>query len=121
LSVFSGGFTLGAAEEVCAGDGVASDGMFDLISGLVDKSILVAEQGRAGGRFALLETMREYAARKLPITELKDLHLANANFFRSLVLDSFDEQWGPGEVVWLDRLEDEWPNIRSPMPSKPSP
>ena len=112
LSVFSGGFTLDAAEAVCAGNGVASNEMLDLVSGLVDKSLLVAEQGRAGGRFSLLETMREYAATKLPAAEEDDLLRAQANHFQRLVLDSFDELWGPSEVAWLDRLEDEWPNIR---------
>ena len=112
LSVFSGGFTLDAAEAICAGDDVASDRILDLVSGLVDKSLLVAEQGRAGGRFRLLETMREYAAAKLPTTEGDERRQAHADFFRRLVVDSFGELWGPGEVGWLDRLEDEWPNIR---------
>ncbi len=65
LSVFSGGFTLDAAAGVCVGDGVASDRMLDLVSGLVEKSLVLVEQGRAGGRFGLLDTMREYAASKL--------------------------------------------------------
>jgi len=111
LSVFSGGFTLAAAEAICARDGVASDRILDLVSGLVDKSLVVAEQGRAGGRFRLLETMREYAAAKLPTTEVDDLRQAHADYFRRLVVDSFGELWGPDEVAWLDRLEDEWPNI----------
>ena len=86
--------------------------MLDLVSGLVDKSLVVAEQGRAGGRFRLFETMREYAAAKLPTTEGDERRQAHADFFRRLVVDSFGESWGPGEVGWLDRLEDEWPNIR---------
>ena len=112
LSVFSGGFTLDAAEAICAQDGVASDRILHLVSGLVDKSLLVAEQGRAGGRFRLLETMREYAAAKLPTTEGDDLRQVHADYFRRLVVDSFDKLRGPDEVGWLDRLEDEWPNIR---------
>lgn len=112
LSVFSGGFTLDAAEAICAGNGVASDRILDLVSGLVDKSLVVADQGRAGGRLRLLETMREYAAAKLPATDVDARRQAHADYFRGLVVDSFDELWGPGEVGWLDRLEDEWPNIR---------
>jgi predicted ATPase len=112
LSVFSGGFTLDAAEGVGAGDGVAANRVLDLLSGLVDKSLLVVEQGRAGGRFALLETMREYAVTRLATTDEDELQRAHAGFFRQLVVSSFDEQWGPNEVAQLDRLEDEWPNIR---------
>jgi len=112
LSVFSGGFTLDAAEAVCVGDGVAADRVLDLLSGLVDKSLLVTEQGRAGGRFALLETMREYAAARLPASETEQVREAHAGYFQRLVIDSFDELWGPREGAWLDRLEDEWPNMR---------
>ncbi len=113
LSVFSGGFTLDAAESVCVGDGVASDRMLDLVSGLVDKSLVLAEQGRAGSRFGLLETMREYAASKLAANlEEDDLRRSHADYFRRLIVDSFHELWGPDEVAWLNRLEDEWPNIR---------
>ncbi len=112
LSVFSGGFTLDAAEGVGAGDGVAADRVLDLLSGLVDKSLLVTERGRAGGRFALLETMREYAVTRLATTDEDELQRAHAEFFRQLVVSSFDEQWGPNETAELDRLEDEWPNIR---------
>ena len=112
LSVFSGGFTLDAAEQVCVGDGVAADRMLDLVSGLVDKSLLVSEQGRAGGRFGLLETMREYAAAKLGDAEEEELRRVHADFFQRLVVDSFDDLWGPDDIAWLDRLEDEWPNVR---------
>ena len=113
LSVFSGGFTLDATEDVCAGDAVASDGMLDVVSGLVDKSLVLVEHGRAGGRFGLLETMREYAAAKLAATSEEDeRRQAHAGYFQRLVIDSFDELWGPREGAWLDRLEDEWPNMR---------
>jgi predicted ATPase/class 3 adenylate cyclase len=112
LSIFSGGFTLDAAEDVCAGDGVASDRMLDLVSGLVDKSLVLVEHGRAGGRFGLLETMREYAATKLPAEAEDERRRAHAGYFQQLVIDSFDELWGPSEAGWLDRLEDEWPNMR---------
>jgi len=112
LSVFSGGFTLDAAEGVGAGDGVAADRMLEILSGLVDKSLLVTERGRAGGRFSLLETMREYAVTRLATTDEDELQRAHAAFFRQLVINSFDEQWGPNEAAQLDRLEDEWPNIR---------
>jgi non-specific serine/threonine protein kinase len=113
LSVFSGGFTLDAIEAVCAGDGVASDRTLDLVSGLIDKSLVLVDHGRAGSRFSLLETMREYAAAKLAVTSEEDeRRQAHAGFYRRLAVDSFDELWGPREVGWLDRLEDEWPNMR---------
>jgi non-specific serine/threonine protein kinase len=45
LSVFAGGFTLDAAEKVCGGTGIIPDAVLDLVSGLVDKSLLIAYQG----------------------------------------------------------------------------
>jgi predicted ATPase/DNA-binding CsgD family transcriptional regulator len=54
LAVFSGGFTLDAATAVCGG-------VLDLLARLVDKSLVVAEDGR----YRLLETIREYAAARL--------------------------------------------------------
>jgi len=52
LSVFSGGWTLEAAETVCAGDGVDKGSVLELLSGLVDKSLVLAEE-REVQQFAL--------------------------------------------------------------------
>lgn len=68
LSVFAGGFTLAAAEAVCAGDGLERHHIFDLVAQLVDKSLVVADVDSGAdtvGRFTLLETVRTYAAGKL--------------------------------------------------------
>ena len=60
LSVFPGGWSLEAAEEVCSGDGVAKDDMLELLSHLVDKSLVVVEDDGAGGRrYRYLETVRQ--------------------------------------------------------------
>lgn len=63
LSVFSGGWTLKAAEEVCAGQPIARENVFSLLLLLVDKSLVVAKP--ENGRYHFLETMREYAQEKL--------------------------------------------------------
>ena len=56
LSVFAGGWTLGAAEAAGAGDGVEGEGVFDLLSGLVNKSLVVAEAtGEGTVRYRMLE------------------------------------------------------------------
>src|SRR4030095_15384011 len=61
LAVFAGGFTLEAAEEVCAGGAIARRQVVDLLARLVEKSLVVAE----GERFRLLDTVRQYAAERL--------------------------------------------------------
>src|SRR5207237_626919 len=62
LSVFAGGFDLGAAEEVCAGGVVDRRGVLDLLSALVAKSLVVAETDGTVARYRLLETVRHFAA-----------------------------------------------------------
>src|SRR3712207_4185239 len=66
LSVFAGGWTLEAAEAVGAGGGVEEDDVLDVLSGLVEKSMVVAESVEGGTvRYRLLEPIRQYAQEKL--------------------------------------------------------
>jgi predicted ATPase/class 3 adenylate cyclase len=73
LAVFVGGFSLEAAEEVCL-----TPGAFDLVFSLRDKSLLKADEQSGQTRYAMLETLREYAMEKLletgALTELSDRH-----------------------------------------------
>src|SRR5215203_1649399 len=62
LSVFAGGWTLEASEVVASGEGVAEREVLDLLSGLVEKSLVVAKESDEGGvRYRLLEPIRQYA------------------------------------------------------------
>ena len=65
LSVFAGGTTLTAAEEVCAGDGVEVDDVADVVFRLVDKSLLTSTPGPADARYSMLQTLVEYARERL--------------------------------------------------------
>jgi predicted ATPase/two-component SAPR family response regulator len=65
LSVFRAGFTLDAAEAVAAGDGIASGDVLDLVSLLLDRSLLVMREHNGSARYHLLETMRQYARQRL--------------------------------------------------------
>jgi predicted ATPase/DNA-binding SARP family transcriptional activator len=113
LSVFAGGWTLEAAESVCAGNSLESDQILDLLLHLVDKSLVVAETQGTESRYHMLETIRQYAREKLWAAGEGDLmrqrHLA---YFVDLAeraepnLRSFDM------VMWVDRLEAELDNIR---------
>ncbi|MGY5124225.1 ATP-binding protein [Streptomyces nigrescens] len=60
LSVFRGGFDLEAAEEVCTDDGLSQGEILDVVTGLVDKSILIREDHRDHVRLRMLETIRHY-------------------------------------------------------------
>ena len=61
LSVFAGGFDLSAAEAVCGAEPLESDDVIDLLSSLVEKSLVMVDQGEGISRYGLLETIREFA------------------------------------------------------------
>jgi predicted ATPase/class 3 adenylate cyclase len=65
LSVFAGGFDLAAAESVCGAEPLASEDVIDLLSSLVEKSLVMVEQGEGVSRYGLLETIREFAREHL--------------------------------------------------------
>ncbi|MEW9551438.1 LuxR C-terminal-related transcriptional regulator [Nonomuraea sp. NPDC050783] len=77
LSVFAGAFDLDLAEQVCAGRPIAGTEIVDLLGGLVDKSLVLCDEGRT--RYWLLETIRRYALERLRQTgereALRERHL----------------------------------------------
>lgn len=78
LGVFQGGFTLDACEAVCADDELDRYAVLDVLTSLVDKSLVLVEEHESSSRFALLETIRHYALDRLAETgetgRLRDLH-----------------------------------------------
>ena len=65
LGVFAGGWTLAAAEDVTSGGGVAAGEVLDLLSGLINKSLVVVDESEGQTRYHFLETIRQYAREKL--------------------------------------------------------
>jgi predicted ATPase/transcriptional regulator with XRE-family HTH domain len=65
LSVFAGGCVLAAATAVCGDEGIGEDDVFDLLSSLVDKSLVVVDSEGGEIRYRLLESFRQYAREKL--------------------------------------------------------
>ncbi|MGC8667766.1 MAG: tetratricopeptide repeat protein [Chthonomonadales bacterium] len=114
LAVFSGGFTLEAAEFVCADAELAADMVLDLLAALVDKSMVVVDEDAAAPRYRLLETMREFALEKSAEEEggdtLRDRHL---QYYRDLAEEAMVGVLGPRQPFWLDRLEREHDNMRA--------
>jgi predicted ATPase/DNA-binding CsgD family transcriptional regulator len=110
LAVFVGGCTLEAAEAVCAYG-------LDLLSSLVDKSLVqVAQRGEDGRRFRLLETVRGYALERLAAGgELEELRERHAMYFLDLAERSDPALRGPDQISWLDRLEAEHDNLRAAL------
>ncbi len=111
LAVFSGGASLDAAEQVCAGDAVEQEQVLELLSALTEKSLLLTE-GDSAPRYRMLDTIREYAAERLGEAGESDLarhaHLA---YFTGLA-ETADPHLRRGEQLgWLATLEVEHDNI----------
>ncbi|MCC7144732.1 MAG: tetratricopeptide repeat protein [Candidatus Eisenbacteria bacterium] len=116
LSVFIGGWTLETAEAVTAGEGVDDWEVLDLLSSLVDKSLVVYDEQAAGPRYRLLETVRQYARDRL-------LESGRAEAWRDRHLDHF-LAWaeanmaalvGRDQQSWLDQYEIEHDNFRTAL------
>ena len=113
LSVFSGGWTLESATAVC-GEGLDEFEMLDVVTRLVDKSLVVAERsgGGAEARYRFLETVRQYAMEVLgeeaEHAAVADRHLEH---FLGLAETAAPELAGPHPATWLSRLETEHENF----------
>ena len=116
-SAFANGFTLEAAEAVCAGDGVERGEILDLLCRLVDKSlVLVGRRGGDGARYRMLETVGQYASEKLGGSgERVSVRSRHADFFLRLAESAEPALSGPDQREWMDRLDAEVGNLRAAM------
>ena len=114
LSVFNGSFALDAMEGVCMEANAPSAAALDLVTGLLDKSLLLCDSGDAGTRYRLLETVREYAAERLADAgETDAIRERHARFFVALAERAAPEIFcGAGDESWLARLDEETANLR---------
>jgi len=114
LSVFAGGMTLEAVEAVCAGDGLDVSDLLDLLSELVNKSLVIVHRKQGQEiRYRLLETIRQYAQEKLGPTEQRaTLRQRHLNYFLHLAEQAEPALFGPDQATWLQRLDQELDNLR---------
>lgn len=115
LSVFAG-WTLAAAEAVCAGDGIEPDEVLDLLTNLIDKSLVVVEQRPDRRRYHFLETVRQYAQRRLEVAGESEAqrrqHLA---YFLSWAEAGAPLLVGPAQPEWLATFDAEHDNLRAAL------
>jgi predicted ATPase/DNA-binding winged helix-turn-helix (wHTH) protein len=117
LSVFVGGFTLEAAEAVCNTRHDLAMDLFEGLSSLVDKSLIqCAEQAQAESRFAMLETIREFALNRLaesgeePVT--RRAHAA----YCLVLAEEGNPELGPADRArWLMTCDSEIDNLRAAL------
>jgi non-specific serine/threonine protein kinase len=112
LSVFAGSFELEAAEDICGGD-VDREDVDDLLTALVDKSILIRTESTGPVRFRLLETLRDYGREKIKATsEYPELRRRHLGWYQRLARAAADEWFSARQIEWIKRLDREMPNLR---------
>jgi len=115
LAVFSGGASLEAAEQVCAGGPVEPDQVLDLLTALAEKSLLRAADDSAP-RYRMSGTIREYAVQRLAEAGESDgARHAHLGYFTALTETAEPHLRRAEQVEWVGVLEAEHDNIASAM------
>ncbi len=115
LSVFGRGRSLEAIEAVCSSDGLEQGGILDLLTQLVDKSLLTVEKSEATGgvRYFMLESVWDYSREKLAeageTAAFRERHL---DFFLGYAEQIEEKITGPQQQTWLERVEEDGINMR---------
>lgn len=115
LSIFAGGWTLSAAEAVCAGNGIEPLEVLDVMTGLAKKSLIISKQeGEFGRRYDMLEMIRQFTHEKLQEVgteeETRERHL---EWMLSWSEDVGKKLSGHGDVAALKTVDLEVENVRS--------
>jgi predicted ATPase/DNA-binding SARP family transcriptional activator/tetratricopeptide (TPR) repeat protein len=114
LAIFIGGWSLEAAEEVCSGDGIETKQVFDCLSQLAHKSMLLTEHKYGGVRFYMLETIRQYAQEKLAeCAEKETLCNRHLDFFAILAEHIRQKLKSTERVKRKKQFEMEHDNLRA--------
>lgn len=110
LSIFMGGWTLEAAEEICSDDSIDQYEILDLMNSLYDKSLIMFNEVNGKGRYGILESIKYYALEKLA-GKTEDFR---KNFDYFLNLSSFAKYKAKklGQLEWLNLTQPEIDNIR---------
>jgi len=112
LAVFAGGWTLEGTEVVCAVDGVNESDVFELLSNLVEKSLVFVDG--ENGRYRMLETIRQYASEKLQKTdEVEAVHKRHCAWVLAWAEEIEPKLDGDDHVAQLPRVAIELDNVRA--------
>jgi predicted ATPase/DNA-binding CsgD family transcriptional regulator len=122
LSVFAGGFSVAAAEAVCADEVIARVDVLDLLTALVDKSLALFDDHASETRYRLLEPVRQYALEHLSVAaECAVVAGRHAAYYLGLAEQAAVALWAPhttgpfgtnAQIQWQSRLEQEHDNLR---------
>jgi predicted ATPase/class 3 adenylate cyclase len=114
LGIFAGGFGLDAATAVCGGEGLGEIEIFNFLTSLTDKSLVVADTSDAKERYRLLESTSAYALEKLQSSgDRERMARHHAEYFRKQA-EAADERSSSGSTAaWLADIKPELDNYRA--------
>ncbi|KAB2346576.1 BTAD domain-containing putative transcriptional regulator [Actinomadura rudentiformis] len=116
LAVFTGGVTAASAEEVCAGPELPRDQVFDVLTALVDKSLVTISDGQGEPRYRMLETIRAYGLERLAESgEEEEIRRAYATYFVQLAETAEPHLYRDEQVYWIARLAAEHDNLHAAL------
>ncbi|MCA1646396.1 MAG: tetratricopeptide repeat protein [Chloroflexi bacterium] len=123
VSVFIGGWTLEACQEVCGDDSRVEshptairdrEGILELLGQLIDKSLVLAEPATDGMRYRMLEPLRQFALERLvELDAASIMRRRHAKWFLAMATDAARHYHRPGEIGALERLEREQANLNA--------
>ena len=113
MSVFAGGTTLDGLESIVADDDRSVEILFDVVAGLVDKSLLVADRSLAETRFDMLETIRQYAQERLVESgDAEAVRARHSRWFAEFARRAGRGLYSADELEWEARLRPEMDNLQ---------
>jgi predicted ATPase/class 3 adenylate cyclase/DNA-binding NarL/FixJ family response regulator len=116
LAVFHGGFTFEAARDVCGSVEVAPHQVLDVLSLLVDKSLVDVTVDTDEARYNLLETVRAYAAARLAASgeeaAIRDRH---GDHYLHVAEEAEPRFESAEEAAWVARTARDYPNVRAAL------
>ncbi len=116
LSVFAGGWTLEDVEGLIQDDLGARTDVLDLLSYLVDKSLVIVDHKHGLARYGMLETVRQFSAELLTASgDADEFRRRHANLFIKLAEETDPKIRGVDQLKWLEILEDEHENLRAAL------
>jgi predicted ATPase/DNA-binding SARP family transcriptional activator len=112
FSVFAGGATLEAAEQVCSGSGLRADQILDLLTALAEKSLLIVRHDPP--RYRMLEIIRAYGQERLgEAGESEEVREAHAQYFTRLAEAGQYHLLRAEQLDWLRRLSADQDNLHA--------
>jgi tetratricopeptide (TPR) repeat protein len=116
LSVFSGGWTLEAAEAVCADDEIQTSEVLDTLTRLVEKSLVVLDERGAEPRYRMLEMIRQYGHEKLSeARSVETLYERHLQYYVGVAESLEPHFYHPDQKHWYVKADVELDNIRGAL------